>query len=261
MHFSRNVLLSALVAGASAISISSQCQSTLVTLAASPDAQCIDASALTGLFLQGTGSSIVGTVDTWLKGVCSVGSCSNATLATLVSNATAGCGTEISSLVGTVSTEQLTAIVQEAYPTVREVACLQNTTTSTNCVTETLTNIQSTTGTLSITEISNLVTTIIGGGNLNLPSNTTCTSCTKEAYNVVNTNWPGLLSSESSTIQSTCGAEFLDGTAPSGIKQTASNSTFATGASSGGAGSLSGAQAFMSSILVGSLVLGAFAAQ
>jgi len=261
MHFSRNVALSALVAGASAISISTQCQNTLVTLAASPDAQCIDASALTGLFLQGTGSSIISTVDTWLKGVCSVGSCSNATLATLVSNATAGCGTELNSLVGTVSSDQLTAIVQEAYPTVREVACLQNTTTSTNCVTETLTNVQSITGTVSIDEISKLVSTVVGGGSLGLPSNTTCTSCTKAAYNVVNTNFPGLFSTEDATVQSTCGAEFVDGTTPSGIQQTASNSTFATGSSSGGAGSLSGAQAFMTSILVGSLVLGAFAAQ
>lgn len=106
-------------------SISTQCQNTLVTLATSPDAECINASGLTGLFLAGSGSSIIPTIDTWLKGVCSVGSCSNDTLAVLVSNVTSGCGTELTGLIGTSSTGQLTSIVQQAYPSVRQIACLE----------------------------------------------------------------------------------------------------------------------------------------
>jgi len=262
MFSSKFVLFSALIAsGVQAASISTQCQTALVTIAASPDAKCINASGLSGLFLTGSGSSIIPTVDTWLKGMCSVGSCSNQTLATLVTNITSGCGTELTSLVGTSTTSQLTSIVQEAYPTVRQIVCLEdNSNNDELCVTETLTNIQSTTGTLTLTSLSTLFSSLLGGGSLSLPSNTTCTSCTKAAYNIANKNYPGLVSGETIAIEQTCGQSFVDGTNPSGISQTANPNAFSTTGNAGGAATLSSAQAVMSSVLLASLVLGSFAA-
>lgn len=96
-----------------------------------------------------------------------------------------------------------------SLPPCYHLSLTHSTTTSTSCVTETLTNIQVTTGTLSLTEATTLITSIAGGGSLNLPSTTTCTSCTKEAYNIVNKNWPGLIGSDATVVQSTCGAEFV----------------------------------------------------
>jgi hypothetical protein len=43
-----------------------------------------------------------------------------------------------------------------------------------------------------------------------IPSNITCTDCVKAAYNVINTDQPGLLPSEvNSTLQQECGASFI----------------------------------------------------
>jgi len=255
------LFFSALVASAQAATISSQCQTTLVTIAGSPDAQCINASGLSGLFLSGSGSSIVPTVDSWLKGLCSVGSCSNATLATLVSNITSGCGTELTSLIGSSSSSQLTSIVQQAYPTVRQIVCLEDTSNGDElCVTETLTNVQNVTGTLTVNEVSTLLSDLVGGGGPNLPSNITCTSCTKAAYTIANKDFPDLISSEKTAIEQTCGTAFTDGSYPSGITQTASNNTFSAASSTGGAATRSSVQAVMSSVLVASLILGSFAA-
>jgi hypothetical protein len=175
-----------------------------------------------------------------------------------VTNVTSGCGTELASLIGTSTTSQLISIVQEAYPTVRQIACLENTSNNDElCVTETLTNIQTTTGTLTLSSVSNL---LFGGSNVSLPSNTTCTSCTKAAYNLANKNFPGLVSGEKNAIEQTCGQSFVDGTDPSGISETANSNAFSATSSTGGAATLSSAQAVMSSVLLASLVLGSFAA-
>jgi hypothetical protein len=260
MFFFHSLLLSAVVGSAvqvvSAASISSQCKSTLITLADSPDAECIDASALTGLLLQGTDSSIISPVDNWLHGLCSVGSCTDTTLAFLVTNVTSGCGPEMSAIFGSLSSSQLTSLVQEGYPTVRNILCLEDTSDNDElCVTQTLTNVQATTGTFTLSEVSSLLNTVIGGATLGLPQNTTCTSCTQESYNIANADFPALVGSENSTVQNTCGADFTDGSTPSGIVQTASNTIFSSSSSVNGGSSLSGFQPLVSSIFIGCLVL------
>jgi len=261
MFFSHLLLLSAIAGGAlqvaSAVSISSQCESGLVTIAATPDAECINASGLTGLFLQGTGSSIIGPVDSWLPGFCSAKSCSNTTLATLVTNITSVCGSEITAAFGNISSGQLTSIVQEVFPTVKKIACLRDSSDNNEfCVTQTLTNIQSTTGTLTLDEASSLVNTVIGGGTLGLSQNTTCTSCTKEAYNIANADFSDLFGSEKSAIQNTCGADFTNGSTASGIVETANNATSSSTSNTANSGSpLPVVRALMSTIIASSLTL------
>jgi len=113
---------------------------------------------------------------------------------------------------------------------------------------------------LTINSVSGLLSTLLGGGNLNLPATTLCTSCTKAAYNIANKNFPDLVSGGKSTIEQTCGQTFIDGTNPSGISQSSSNTPFSAAGNAGGAATLSSSQAVMSSVMLASLVLGAFAA-
>lgn len=81
---------------------------------------------------------------------------------------------------------------------------MHNDSGNTNCVTQTLNNIQSTTGSLSLSNIIGLTTKAP-----NLPANVTCTNCIKQAYNIINAAYPSLLASASSDLNTQCGASFL----------------------------------------------------
>lgn len=108
--------------------LSTQCQAALATIVGNSDASCLNAQALIGLVVSTsstTNTSIIPTVNTWLTGMCSRPACTNATLATVVSSVTSGCSTELGQLgLSDVDSSSLTALVQSAYPTVRQVACL-----------------------------------------------------------------------------------------------------------------------------------------
>jgi hypothetical protein len=156
------------------------------------------------ILIGGSNSSVVQPVDSWLKGLCSSPSCSNNTLSAVVTNITAGCPSLLSAAGSSnTDTSAIIQIVQEAYPTVRQVFCLSD--SGTNCVTQTLTNIQNVVGTLTL---SNILSLAVNPAGINLPSNVTCTDCIKEAYNIIEENYPSLLSGEQSTLQSTCGSSF-----------------------------------------------------
>ncbi|PIL34109.1 hypothetical protein GSI_03820 [Ganoderma sinense ZZ0214-1] len=220
------------LAGTSAQTISSQCQSSLASLLTSSDATCLNAQALLGLATTTNNASVVPTLNTWLTGLCAKPACSNQTLSAVVSNLTSGCSTELSSLgLGSIDASELTALVETAYPTVRKVACLADTKQNNElCVTEFLTAVQGTTGNLSIANIEALGTNLVGGSSsLNLPSNVTCTDCVKAAYSIINTVFAGLVpSSVPSYFQSTCGSSFTDGSSPSDVTESASAASSST---------------------------------
>jgi len=228
-----------LIAGAGlavAQSISSQCSSALLAVVASPDATCLDLSLLAPLATSDPNTSVIPTVNDWLTGMCSQGPCSNATLQAVVANITTGCSSDLASLgLSTNDPTTLATTVEAAYPTVRQVACLKDTSANTLCVTEVLTDIQSSTTTLSINGIASLITQAMSGTTIDLPQNTTCSNCSKAAYTIVAQGYPTLQTTDEATIQSECGASFTDGQMPSDIQETASNSTTSTG----GAASLS----------------------
>ena len=104
--------------------ISSQCQSTLLAVAANSQSECLNPSGLLQVFLQGTSNSIVTPVDTWLKGLCAQGSCSNDDIAFVVTNVTTGCASDLQPILGDTQPGSLTPLVQQIYPTVRKGACL-----------------------------------------------------------------------------------------------------------------------------------------
>ncbi|KAG1816105.1 uncharacterized protein BJ212DRAFT_211950 [Suillus subaureus] len=240
-----------LLAGAGfavAQSLSSQCQSALVNTAASSSATCLNPSGLISLVVTNSNSSsIIPGVNTWLSGLCSQATCSNSTLQTIVTDIISGCSTELSSLGVTTNSTAIVTSIQAAYPTVRQLMCLKDTSTSTLCVPELLTNTQSSTTTLSLNNMVALVTKLVSGQNTGIPSSAACTNCTKAAYTVLNQGLPGVASTARSSFSSECGTNYTDGQMPSGIQETASNSSSTTRSS--GASALS----------VGSLKMGATA--
>ena len=80
------------------------------------------------------------------------------------------------------------------------------------CVTEVLTGIQDTIGTLSVNNLISLVPKLLSGsGSLDstVPKNVTCSSCAKQAYNTLNNGFPNLFTSDDkSAIQNECGTSF-----------------------------------------------------
>ncbi|KAI0661199.1 hypothetical protein C8Q70DRAFT_1043833 [Cubamyces menziesii] len=214
------------MAGSSAQSISSQCQSTLASIVANKDAACLNPSALVSLAISNSDASIVPTVNTWLSGLCSRAECSNDTISEVVHSVASGCSSDLSSFgLSDVNGDELTSLVQMIYPTVREVVCLSDTNNNnTLCITETLNNLEPYTGSLTASNIDKLVTGIVGGGSIpNLPSNVTCTDCTKAAYNILQMNFGDLVDGYSGSISSTCGASFIDGASPATVSEVADN--------------------------------------
>ncbi|KAF8200958.1 hypothetical protein BJ912DRAFT_947698 [Pholiota molesta] len=235
MYGSRFFALSALVAIVSAQSLSTACTNTLAVIAQNPDAaSCLSPGSLVSLATGGANASVIPTINSWLTSVCGASACSNDTLAAVVQNVTSGCSTELSGLGLTSSVaSSITPLVQQYYPTVRKVACLKD--GSTNCITQTLTNVQNIVGNLTISNIMQ----IIANPPSTIPTNVSCTDCIKAAYNVVNQDVPSLISGAAPSLQSQCGASFTDGTTPSNIVESLSTTSGSTKPTSAALGSLS----------------------
>lgn len=208
--------------------LSSQCQGALAGIVADADANaCLKPSDLIPLATASGNTSVVPIVDKWATDVCSSAPCSNQTLAKVVNLITTGCQAEISGgaqgVDPTTLATTITPLVQQYYPTVRKVVCLKkcvnlllvirgrkfpnwrNFSGNTLCLTETLRNIEGTTGPLTLNSIMGM---IMGGRIPDIPKNVTCTDCIKAAYNVINTDVPSVTSDAAPELQSQCGASF-----------------------------------------------------
>ncbi|KAI0320893.1 hypothetical protein OF83DRAFT_1102297 [Amylostereum chailletii] len=211
----------------SAQNISSQCQSAILGIATSSEGECINAAGLTGFVpaLSNGNTSLVSPLNTWLKGLCSQQACTNDQLASLVNDVASGCSTDLASLgLNNDSISEVTATVQQYYPTARQLVCLKNNTSTDLCVTDLLNTVQDSVGTLSANSLPQIVLQIIGGGiaNSSLPLTPLCTNCGKQAYNILNTNFPSTFDSNAKTaIQGECGANFTNGANVSDVSQTA----------------------------------------
>ncbi|KAF5380390.1 hypothetical protein D9615_004521 [Tricholomella constricta] len=235
------VALSALV---SAQLLSPACTNSLATIAASPDAStCLSLASLAPVILETKNTSIVQEFDSWLTSFCATTPCSNDTLSAIVANVTTGCGSDLS-LSGAPESisKALTPIVIQYYPAVRKILCLKD--SNTNCITQTLTNIERFVGEpLTVSKVVALVLRVNGDS---IPSNVTCTNCIKEGYNILNHDIPSLVSDVGPSAQAQCGVSFTDGTTPSGISQSAVEATTISTSSALGTVSLSSSDAFFS---------------
>ncbi|KAF8806451.1 hypothetical protein BYT27DRAFT_7102184 [Phlegmacium glaucopus] len=225
----RAVTFVALVAYASAQSISSQCLSSITGIVQNTDAAtCLSATSLIPVISGSSSSaSLIGPINNWLTNLCAAPACSNATLAAVVQNITTGCADDLSALGFTPSlTPDITNLVEQYYPTVRQVVCLKD--GSTNCITQTLTNIQNLVGQLNLTTVSSLAT---GSSLADIPTNITCTNCIKAIYNDINKAFPSAATTAVPALQSQCGASFTDGATPSGIVESANTAAAASSSS------------------------------
>ncbi|KAI6135696.1 hypothetical protein EDD17DRAFT_1748597 [Pisolithus thermaeus] len=236
---SKTVFLLAGAGFAAAQSISSQCSSTLVSVAGSPDSSCLNPNGIVQIVLTSSNSSVIPAVNSWLTGLCALGPCSNSSLEAVFTNLTSGCSSELASLgLTTNGSTNLTTYLVEAYPTLRQIGCLNDTSANELCVTEELTGVQNVTGTLTINNFITVAGQLISDSS-SIPQSVTCSNCSKAAYTIADNNFPALVSNTTSTLQNTCGSSFTDGQTPSGIVETASNSSSSGSSSTGGAVSLS----------------------
>jgi hypothetical protein len=145
----------------------------------------------------------------------------------VTTNVTTGCSDELSSFGFQANdTSTLIGIVQAVYPAVRQIVCLKESvvgssptkwllilflnSTSANqlCVTETLTGIQNSFGTLSASGIEKIFTDLFSG-KTTVPKSITCSDCTKASYNILKTNFPDYVTDLTSNLSTECGSSFV----------------------------------------------------
>jgi hypothetical protein len=107
------------------------CKTALLNIALNPEASsCLNTPVImnTVLDIKQAGIDPVATLNTYISGMCNSGMCSNQTLTDIVKNVTAGCSGYALDYGFDIAGEAMDlniALVLEAYPTARNVACLK----------------------------------------------------------------------------------------------------------------------------------------
>ncbi|KAL1741863.1 hypothetical protein HDZ31DRAFT_84555 [Schizophyllum fasciatum] len=237
-------LLVVSTAGLATAQLTGDCTTAILNVANNRDAAaCLSVSSLVPL-LSGD-VPIVGPVSGWIDHVCPAPACSDDTLEAITANVTSGCATELNTFgISPDAASAIARVVQSVYPTLREVLCLSD--GDANCVVQTLTNVQDMYGDLTPVNIYRILTS----DDVTLPSNITCTDCTKGFYSTLA---PNIALVNEDDAQARCGDDFTDHSMPSGIKQSAS-SEIATSA-----GGSNDAQSVMNLTRIGSLIAASLA--
>ncbi|TFL04837.1 hypothetical protein BDV98DRAFT_333297 [Pterulicium gracile] len=220
----------------SSLPISESCITALTDIMASPEAECLNLSALLS-FIVFPENGVEDILNTWLTGMCSVGSCSDAALDTLIGGIVNQCSGDLAAFgVSSDVTEKVVDIVKKAYPTAREIVCLKETTSGNFCAIEEVKRAERAIRSADI-DIDNIdidlanVTMITAWNDLQSTfmstiEGVTCTSCIKEAYNIANEGFPDLVPHSDVVFDAVCGPEFLDGAKPRDVVRTAPSSVF-----------------------------------
>jgi len=160
--------------------------------------------------------------------MCSVNACTSTDLTAIVNNFTSGCLTDINNalgsfFLGSISASSIQSAVSTYYPASRQIACLKDNSANQLCVTQTLTNLQTLLGTLSL---SNYLTVFQQAMSLTqVPTNITCTACVQAAYVTLRTDFPSVVSQYDITteLNSICPSGFTSGSTPSTVSEVAVN--------------------------------------
>ncbi|PBK74488.1 hypothetical protein ARMSODRAFT_593025 [Armillaria solidipes] len=226
------ILLAVVGAGmvsAQSISLSSNCTDSLKSLLTSPDSACMNPSALLS-FVVGTDQSIPNTINNWLSGLCSQGSCSDESIEAMVTNVTTGCTQELASVGAPLDVRDIVLnAVKQTYPTARNIACLFDTSSNEYCAAKTLSDLESVIGQFTLDDLSFFNLTddaqkLIQSGVENLA----CTSCIKEGFTLAREAFPDIVSQIDSEATQLCGDSFIDGSVPENVSQTAVSGVFTT---------------------------------
>ncbi|KAJ7581326.1 hypothetical protein C8J56DRAFT_1168830 [Mycena floridula] len=223
---------------AAAQSVSTDCQNTLLAVAASPEAACLNPSVLMNFALaanttQPSFADIMSMMNTWLNGICTTGACTDDNLATVFNKISSGCNQDTTS--NGVSTTDVASAVQQVtqvYPTVRKVMCLRDTSANQFCIPKTLSSVESVFEKLASSNSTSLQD-IMDQFTANLQP-LVCNDCVKAGFNIVTTDFPNLRDANTTAfLQGACGASFTDNSMPAEISQTAAAGVFVAKAKSG----------------------------
>ncbi|KAG7446223.1 uncharacterized protein BT62DRAFT_931679, partial [Guyanagaster necrorhizus] len=212
---------------AQSLSLTSNCTDSLKALLTSPDSACMNPSAFLS-FIVGTEKSIPDTINNWLSGLCSQGSCTDESIKVMVTNVTTGCSEELASVGAPLDVQDIVLnAVQQTYPTARNIACLFDTSSNEFCATTTLSDLETVIGPLTLDDLSFLNITndlqkLIQSGVENLA----CTSCIKEGFTLAREAFPGVVSHIDNDATQLCGNSFIDGSVPENVSQTAVSGVF-----------------------------------
>ncbi|EAU91420.1 hypothetical protein CC1G_01909 [Coprinopsis cinerea okayama7 len=225
------VVVSALAAYVSAQTDqpSDQCTAALSQIALNPEAaSCLNTVPLISVLTGNSSSPLLPTLKTWITGMCNAAPCSNETLAAVVQNVTTGCAEDFAAYNLTEDGGGVLTTIQQYYPTVRKVLCLQE--SGDNCVVKTVEAVEAKVGELTL---DNIIAT--GLNSSLIASDIICTDCVKAAYNIVVQDIPQLGSGGlTGGAESLCGANFTDGDTPENISES-SNEESSTDGDSGDA--------------------------
>ncbi|CAE6449226.1 unnamed protein product [Rhizoctonia solani] len=215
------------------LGLSDSCNKAMGQMAIGPAGNCLNTIGLINVLTTPSGQSWVGPFDNYLTTTCSQPACPVDILSMTIASLKEGCATDLAEKGW--SADDLESILGDGvkyYPSVREVLCLRSTGEGQGlCITTTLTNIQNMTGeSLNIGTLVAKTPQALTSHSLDIPKNVSCTPCTQGAYTIARPNLP---SSESVKAWDNfwinqCGEQFISGTLPASVAQTANETTVTT---------------------------------
>ncbi|KAG8742335.1 hypothetical protein FRC12_015391 [Ceratobasidium sp. 428] len=195
-----------------------------------PAANCLNTLGLLNVLTTPSGQSWVGPFDSYLAATCGQPACTNDTFSAAIASLRNGCQSDLAAkgwLPDIIASffEKLALY----YLSVREAMCLRDTGNDQKlCITTTLNNTEAMVGqSLNIGTLIAEMPGVLRNHNLSIPANISCTPCTQGAYTIARPQLP----SESSVQAwdnfwiNQCGENFISGTLPTSIAQTANPNT------------------------------------
>ncbi|KAF8737272.1 hypothetical protein RHS02_06152, partial [Rhizoctonia solani] len=215
------------------LGLSDSCNKAMGQMAIGPAGNCLNTIGLINVLTTPSGQSWVGPFDNYLSTTCSQPACPAEILSMTIASLKEGCATDLAEKGW--STDDLESILGQGakyYPSIREVLCLRSTGAGQNlCITTTLTEIQDMMGApLNIGTLVAKTPQALNSHSLDIPKNISCTPCTQGAYTIARPNLP---SSDSVKAWDNfwinqCGEQFISGTLPASVAQTANGTTATT---------------------------------
>ncbi|KAF8595701.1 hypothetical protein BDV93DRAFT_611287 [Ceratobasidium sp. AG-I] len=212
--------------------LSDSCNKALGQLVIGPAATCLNTVGLINVLTTPSTQSWVEPFDKYLTTTCSQPACTLDTISTAISGLKDGCSGDLAAKGW--SADDVASMMtswKNYYPPTRQVMCLRDTADMSGqklCITTTLSNQEAMLGQpLNIGTLVANLPTILHSHSINIPKNISCTACTQGAYTLARPNLPSAESVQAwdNFWVNQCGENFISGTLPTSIAQTANETT------------------------------------